>query len=84
MNKLRRYNTRFGLRINLAMRTFVNRANRNRLINQDFSLLCNNCNGGVICHDLGLQFRSPTVNLFFYSDHFSGSVRILIITSHSL
>ena len=33
-------------------------------------MLCNNCNGGIISHDLGLQFRAPTVNMFFYSDHF--------------
>lgn len=32
--------------------------------------MCNNCNAGVILHDLGLQFNSPTVNLFFYNDHF--------------
>ena len=24
----------------------------------------------MICHDLGLQFRSPTINMFFYGDHF--------------
>ena len=70
MKDLNKYNVRFGVRINRCMRKIINRANRRRLKNDDFSLLCNNCNGGVICHDLGLQFRSPTVNLFFYKDHF--------------
>lgn len=70
MKDLTKYNTKIGGRINKLMRTLVNRRNRKRLENRDFSLLCNNCNGGILCHDLGLQFRSPTVNLFFYSDHF--------------
>lgn len=34
-----------------------------RLVNHDFSLFCNNCTGGVILHDLGLRFNSPTINL---------------------
>lgn len=29
------------------------------------SIISNNCIGGVILHDLGLQFRTPTINLFF-------------------
>lgn len=43
---------------------------RRKLRNKDFTLLSNNCNGGFIYHDLGLQFRSPTINLFFYNDHY--------------
>ncbi|MDR3314123.1 MAG: DUF1919 domain-containing protein [Oscillospiraceae bacterium] len=34
------------------------------------SILCNNCIGGLLCHDLGLEFRSPTVNLWMYPDDF--------------
>lgn len=36
---------------------------RARLRNHDFSLISCNCIGGVLAHDLGEQFRSPTVNL---------------------
>jgi len=43
---------------------------RKRLKNKDVTILSNNCNGGFIYHDLGLQFKSPTINLFFYKDHF--------------
>lgn len=32
--------------------------------NIDFTLITNNCIGGVIYHNLGLQFQSPTVNLY--------------------
>lgn len=70
MKDLTKYNIRVALRLNRFFRKGVNRANRKRLKNRDFSLLCNNCNGGTVSHDLGLQFRSPTVNLFFYGDHF--------------
>lgn len=30
--------------------------------NKKISLLCNNCTGGVILHDLGLRFNTPTIN----------------------
>jgi uncharacterized protein (DUF1919 family) len=29
----------------------------------DISIFCNNCIGGCVCHDFGLRFNSPTVNL---------------------
>lgn len=45
-------------------RKMINRRNRGRLKNKDFTLLSSNCNGACICHDLGLEFRSPFVNLF--------------------
>lgn len=50
--------------INYAFRKIVNCSNRLRLDNRDFSLFSNNCNGGCICHDLGLPFRSPFINLY--------------------
>ncbi len=36
---------------------------RRKLKNHEFSLITPNCLGGVLCHDLSEQFRSPTVNL---------------------
>ncbi|SHJ51738.1 DUF1919 domain-containing protein [Hespellia stercorisuis] len=41
-----------------------NAAEKKRLQNTDFTILCNNCIGGVISHDMGLRFLSPTVNLY--------------------
>ena len=38
--------------------------------NHSFSLITNDCVGGVISHDLGEQFRSPTVNLWIPNEHF--------------
>lgn len=45
-------------------RNRINMELRKSLINKDFSLFSNNCVGGVISHELGLQFKSPTVNLW--------------------
>lgn len=42
----------------------VNNKNRKRLLNKNFSLICNDCTGAVISHDLGVKFYSPTVNLW--------------------
>lgn len=47
-----------------VLRRPINRENRSRLCNHNPSIISNNCNGGVIYHDLGLRFNSPTVNLY--------------------
>ncbi|MFZ5940793.1 MAG: DUF1919 domain-containing protein [Bacteroidota bacterium] len=40
------------------------------LTNSDFTILCNNCVAGVIYHDLGMKFLSPTINLYIpYPDY---------------
>lgn len=43
---------------------------RNRLINKEVTFLCPNCIGGILFHDLGLKFLSPTVNLMMLQDEF--------------
>ena len=53
-----------------ARRDRINQRNRERLRNTAFSLLSSNCNGGVMCHDLGVRFRSQFVNLWMYCDDF--------------
>ena len=40
---------------------------RKRLKNRDFSLFSPNCYAGLIYHRLGLQFKSPTINMLFPS-----------------
>ena len=50
---------------------------RSRIKNQDFSIICSTCIGGVIYHRLGMQFLSPTINLWFYQDEFIRFVRNL-------
>ena len=50
----------------------VNAKNRARLTEKakTATILSMNCTGGIISHDLGLQFLSPTVNLFMRADAF--------------
>lgn len=43
---------------------------RKKLYNEDFSLLVPSCAGGHLYHDLGLQFRSPTINLMMFQNEF--------------
>lgn len=46
------------------------RCKRKRLENKRPTIISNNCVGGVIYHDLGLEFTSPTVNVGFKADDF--------------
>jgi len=41
------------------------KAKRNK--NYSPTIVCNNCTGGVMLHDLGLRFNTPTINTLFYS-----------------
>ena len=65
------YNGKIARRWNKWFRNcFILPKRRKRLLDKDITILANNCNAGFIYHDLGLQFKSPTINLFFYKDHF--------------
>ena len=51
--------------------TVINRVKSRKLNkNKDFSLLCANCMGGIICHQLDTPFLSPTVNLMILQPDF--------------
>lgn len=52
------------------LRRKLNAENCKRLTNKNFTVLCNNCVGGVILHELGERFNSPTVNLFFKAEDY--------------
>lgn len=49
---------------------FRNKSEQKRLTNHDFTIISSNCVGGVISHDLGKRFNSPTVNTFIPPYHF--------------
>ncbi len=53
-------------------RKWRNRAARKRLntSGRSVSILSMNCTGGILSHDLGLQFRSPTINLYMRAEDF--------------
>ena len=44
------------------IRDVVGFANRARLRNKEFTLITNTCIGGILFHELGLRFCSPTIN----------------------
>ena len=51
--------------------TVYNRLRAQRRIkNKDFSLFCGDCMGGIISHQLGLPFLSPTVNMRIFQNDF--------------
>ena len=43
---------------------------RKKLTAERFSLICQNCIGGVFYHEMGMQFLSPTINLFIREPDF--------------
>ena len=43
---------------------------RRKLKNISPTIISSNCNGGIILHDLGLRFNTPTINLYFDSNDF--------------
>ena len=44
---------------------------RERNKNLDFTLIARDCIGGILYHQLGLKFLSPTINLFFTPEDFN-------------
>ena len=48
----------------------INKKNRDRLTNTTPTLICSNCAGGVLYHWLGLEFRSPFINLYMTNADF--------------
>ena len=47
----------------ISRKCWRNQRERSKLTNTDFTIFSQNCIGGIMYHDLGLQFRSPTVNM---------------------
>lgn len=47
-----------------------NKRKRKRLKSEDFTIISSNCNGSFMYYDMGLKYRSPTVNLSLGMDDF--------------
>lgn len=52
------------------LNTLYERKIRKKLKNDQFSILCSNCIGGIIYHRLGKQFLSPTINMWMRQKEF--------------
>lgn len=55
---------RFYGRINRKKQDKLVAEMKERLQTKDFTVISQNCIGGVFYHDMGLQFTSPTINLY--------------------
>ena len=51
-------------------RPYIEKKMRRLLHNKDATIFSCNCTGGVMLHDLGLKFNTPTVNFFFHADDY--------------
>ena len=58
------------LDLNRIGRALATKRRAKELKNHDFTIISNTCVGGVITHNVGEQFRSPTVNLIIYEHQF--------------
>ncbi len=56
--------------LNRIGRALATKRRAAKLTNHEFSIISNTCVGGVMTHNVGEQFRSPTVNLIIYEDQF--------------
>lgn len=56
-----------NLRINKLLRIRLSLFRRNKINKDNFSIISNNCWGGMIYESYGLEKQSPTVGLFFTS-----------------
>ena len=57
-------------RIQRYKRDIIVKHMRKKLSNSDFSIISQNCIGGVFYHDMHMRFLSPTINLFFKEPDF--------------
>ena len=57
-------------KVNLLRRKYIVRKFRKRNKNKNFTIISQNCIGGVIYSELGLPFRTPTVNMFIEDENF--------------
>lgn len=48
----------------------VNKKKKKALEGEEFTLICNNCTGGVLLHDFGKRFDTPFINSGLYAEDF--------------
>lgn len=71
-NKLKKIRRRFSRRnlykkLGELKRTLIKKSWIRRMREKNFSIICSNCVGGVIYNNLGMQFLSPTINMYMHN-----------------
>lgn len=71
--------TKAGLKnkIKSARESFENRQERGKIINKDFSIISDNCWGAKVYQDLGIDYKTPFVGLFVFSEDYLRLVKNL-------
>ena len=61
-----------GLRLKVTgyYRKWFAKTNHRKLLNKDFTIISNNCWGGMIYESYDLPKQSPTVGMFFMADEY--------------
>ena len=54
----------------ISRKIWRNKYERKKLNNNNFTIFSQNCIGGIMYNDLGIQFKSPTVNMLFEPKQF--------------
>ena len=67
---VKKYNARKYIREHIRDCRMYIRRKLYKMPSNDISLFCNNCTAGCVCHDMGLRFNSPTVNLIIEPSDF--------------
>lgn len=57
-------------RAKLHLRPIYRRYYLNKLDNRDFTIISNNCWGGIVYDWLGLEKKSPTIGSYFFADDY--------------
>ncbi len=70
LKRVRIYKKRVESKLQRMKNQRVINAAKKKLPNDAVALISQNCIGGVFYHDMGLEFRSPTINLFFKAADF--------------
>lgn len=63
--------------LTFARSIFIGRKLKKKVQNKKVSVISQNCVGGVVCHDCGLRFNSPTINLWIPAEEFVEFVKDL-------
>lgn len=59
-----------GMKIRQFNRRFIEKRYRKRIKNTSCSIIAQNCVGGVIYSALGMEFKSPTINVYIEDENF--------------
>lgn len=63
INNVKKINSRCKGKIKSIQKQKLIKNAKNKLNNRDFTIISQNCTGGVFYHDMGMKFLSPTINL---------------------